>query len=157
MAKRTRALGIFAGAALTASIAVAGAAPQQAAAAAPPIQTTSSGAPATVPALASWTAGTGSFQYTEDTTRTLASAAQQLIVVYLAAGLGGHVLDVGTVGLPTFVPARHASILDRLRVDVAHFDEQLGPQLDHIEPGGRGEVLGQLRRRPAELVTHRLG
>ena len=100
MAKRTRALGIFAGAALIASIAVAGAAPQQAAAAAPPIQTTSSGAPATVPALASWTAGTGSFQYTEDTTRTLASAAQQLIVVYLAAGLGGHVLDVGTVGAP---------------------------------------------------------
>lgn len=98
MAKRTRAVGILAGAALIASIAVAGAAPQQAAAAAPPIQTTSSGAPATVPALATWTAGTGGFQYTEDTT-VVAATAQSDVAEQLATDLG-NALDT-EVGVAT--------------------------------------------------------
>ncbi|SHJ98539.1 Glycosyl hydrolase family 20, catalytic domain [Tessaracoccus bendigoensis DSM 12906] len=79
-------ISIAAAAALVAGVVATGAPPQRAEAASPPIQTTTSGAPATIPALANWTAGDGGFEF-EATTSVVAAAAQSKVASQLATDL----------------------------------------------------------------------
>lgn len=79
-------ISIAAAAALVAGVVVGGAPPPQAAAAASPIQTTTSGAPATVPALANWTTASGGFEFTSGTS-VVAPAAQSKVAGQLATDL----------------------------------------------------------------------
>ncbi|WP_345582633.1 family 20 glycosylhydrolase [Tessaracoccus lubricantis] len=131
MTNRRPFLGIFAATALMAGMAVT--MPSPPAVAAETIRTATNGAPASIPGLSNWTAGTGGFQFETDT-RVLAGAGTEAEAATLAADLGAALETSVQVAAGTQRPGDVTLTLDATRSAV------LGEEGYAIEVGEGIEV-----------------